>query len=85
MTAAVSGTQWVVGWAIAIAIVVVVVLLVGSVIYMASRIRAKLLAVLDALTDARDNTAALWDVQTTNQVAEEILDSARRARAALGG
>ncbi|MEP6476448.1 MAG: hypothetical protein ABJC60_04165 [Actinomycetota bacterium] len=85
MTAAVSGIQWVVGWAIAVAIVIVVVLVVGRVIYLASRIRVQLVAILEALTDTRDNTAALWEVQTTNGVAEDILAAARQARSALGG
>ncbi|CAN5196647.1 hypothetical protein BH20ACT24_BH20ACT24_12520 [soil metagenome] len=85
MTAAVSGTQWMVGWGIAIAVVLVVVVLVTTIIYLAAKIRGQLLLVLSALTDARDNTAALWEVQTTNEVAEDILEAARQARTALGG
>jgi hypothetical protein len=85
MIATVSGTQWTVGWIIAAAVVVVVVLVVGSIIYLAARIRAQLAGILEALTEARDNTEPLWEVQTTNQVAKEILEAARAARAALGG
>lgn len=85
MTAAVSGTQWMVGWGIAVAVVLVVVVLVTTIIYLAAKIRAQLLQVLSALTDARDNTAALWEVQTTNEVAEDILEAARQARTGLGG
>jgi len=83
--ATVSQYQWTIGWIVAAAVVLVVVLVVGTIIYLASRIRDQLAQILQALTEARDNTQALWEVQTTNQLAKEILEAARRARAALGG
>jgi hypothetical protein len=82
--ATVSGVQWTIGWIVAAAVVVVVVLVVGTIIYLAARIRTQLAEVLEALIAARDNTAALWEVRTTNEVAQDILDSAAKARAALG-
>ncbi len=85
MIATVSQSQWTIGWIVAAAVVLVVILVVGTIIYLASRIRDQLAQILQALTEARDNTQALWEVQTTNQVAKEILEAARRARAALGG
>lgn len=85
MTAAVSATQWAIGWTVAGAVVLVVVLLVGTVIVLAARIRTQLLAIHAALVETRDETAALWAVETTNHVAGEILAAAREARAALGG
>lgn len=85
MLGSVSTTQWVIGWAVAGGVVLVVVILVGTIIYLAAKIKAQALAILGALEEARDNTASLWDVQTTNKMAEEILGAARAARAALGG
>lgn len=85
MLGSVSATQWVIGWAVAGGVVLVVVLLVGTIIYLAAKIKAQALAILGALEEARDNTASLWDVQTTNALAEEVLGAARAARAALGG
>ncbi len=85
MTASVSSTQWLIGWIVAVGVVLVVVILVGTLIYLAARIRKQLLDVLAALTRARDNTAPLWEVRTTNEVAGDILSAARQARSALGG
>ncbi len=85
MVAQVSDLQWIIGFSIAGAVVVVVVLLVGTIIYLASQIKKEAVAILAALQEARENTESLWDVETTNAVAEDILEAARTARAALGG
>ena len=85
MTGAVSSTQWLVGWVIGVAVVLIVAVVLLTIIYLASRVRAQLAEILAALTDARDNTAALWEVQTTNRVAEDIVHSANKLRKALGG
>ena len=85
MTAAVSSTQWLIGWVIGFAVVLVVAVVVLVIIALAARIKHQLADILAALTDARDNTVALWEVQTTNRVAEDIVDSASKLRKALGG
>lgn len=85
MTPAVNETAWLLGFAIAAAVVVIVALVVGTILYLAAQIRQQALAILAALQEARDRTEALWQVQETNYVAEDILAAAQRARAELGG
>ena len=71
---------WVVGWIIGGAVVVVVVVLLLLMIQGAARAAAKAEAVLAALDVAKVNTLALWDVDTTNQVASRIAAAATAAR-----
>ncbi len=83
MTASLSSTQWLVGWVIGIVIVVLVVALLVAIIYLAAKVRRELLAVHAALSDTRDNTAALWELQTTMSATDRILASAKAAGSAL--
>jgi hypothetical protein len=76
---------WVIGWAIGGAVVVVVVLLLFVMIRLSSRAGDKAEEILAALEAARDNTAALWTLTTTNEAAARIVDGAADARQALSG
>ena len=71
---------WVLGWLIGAAVVVVVVALLLLMIVAASKTAAKAEAILAALGDARDNTAGLWQLDVTNQVAGRIVEAATAAR-----
>jgi hypothetical protein len=83
--AEVSRTEWLIGWIVGVGVVLVVAAMVLLIIFLAWKIKGQLLGIHAALTDARDNTAALWEVQATNQVAEDILGAAQTARSVLGG
>lgn len=85
MIAVVSRTEWLIGWIVGVAVVLVVAALVLTITFLAWRIKGQLLGIHAALTDARENTAALWEVETTNQVAGDILTAAQKARSVLGG
>ncbi|HXH58814.1 hypothetical protein [Iamia sp.] len=71
---------WVLGWIIGSAVVVVVVVLLALMIRGAARAAAKVEAILAALRDAQGNTAALWEVATTNEAATRIVEAATAAR-----
>lgn len=83
--AATNLTGWWVGCAIGAAIVVVVAVLVLTIIVTARRIAAVAEDATRSLVLARDRTEVLWEVNTTNTVASDILAGAKQARAALGG
>ncbi len=74
---------WVLGFVIGAVVVVVVVAVLLLMIVFARRTAEKAEAIVAALQDARDGTAALWEVQTTVLTAERIVDAAAAARAAL--
>lgn len=74
---------WVIGFAIGGVVVLVVVVLLLLMILLARRAAEKAEAILAALEEARDNTAGLWQVDTTNTVAGRIVEAAGQARAAL--
>jgi len=61
-------------------VVVIVVVLLLMMIRGATKAAEKAEAILGALDEAQVNTAALWEVDTTNQVADRIVDSATSAR-----
>lgn len=75
------------GWHLGIAIGAVVVLVVVVVLLLliagARRVAEKAEAVVAALHDARDGTAALWQLGTTVKTAERIAESAADARRSL--
>jgi len=74
---------WILGLIIgAIAVLVVVVVLLLMIVG-AQRTATKAEAIVGALQDARDGTAALWQVQTTVITTERIADAAAAARDAL--
>jgi hypothetical protein len=76
---------WAIGFTIGIVVVVVVVVLLLLMIVGARNVAAKAEATLEALVEARDNTAALWAVSDTNAAAKRIVEAATQAREALSG
>ncbi len=71
---------WIIGWAIVLAAVALVVLLLALLIRGASRAANKAEAIVAAFNEARENTAGLWNVDTTNRTIVDITASARAAR-----
>ncbi|CAN5689963.1 hypothetical protein BH24ACT26_BH24ACT26_02650 [soil metagenome] len=78
-------TGWWVGYSIGALIVLVVAALVVSIIATARRIAAVAEDATRSLTETRERTEVLWQVATTNLVAQDILEGAAAARRALGG
>ncbi len=74
---------WILGLIIGAIVVVVVVVVLLLMIVGAQRTATKAEAIVGALQDARDGTAALWQVQTTVLTTERIADAAAAARDAL--
>lgn len=83
--AAESTTGWVIGYTIAIVVVLVVVALVVPILLLARSIGTGATLINDGLVDAVHNTAALKELNTTNEAAEVIVDGLRRGRVKLGG
>jgi len=73
-------TGWIVGWAIGLAAVVLVVLLLMLLIRGASRAANKAEAIVAAFNEARENTAGLWNVDTTNRTIVDVTSAARATR-----
>lgn len=73
-------TGWWIGYVIGGVLVVVVVVLLMLMIRGASRAADKAEAVLDALLEGRDHTAALWDAHDVNVAIERITDGAGAVR-----
>ena len=71
---------WVIGWMIGTVVVVVVVVLLLLMIRGAARAASKAEAIVEALVESERNTAPLWAVDTTNQVAGRIVAAATAAR-----
>ena len=71
---------WIVGWSIGTVVVLLVVALLLLMIRGAHRAGIKAGNVLAALEASRDNTAALWSVDTTNRTARRITEAATSAR-----
>lgn len=76
---------WIMGYVIGGVVVVVVVVVLLLMIAGARRTAQKVEAILVGLQDARDGTAALWDVHATVATAERIVAGAAAARASLAG
>ena len=74
---------WVIGFVIGGIVVLAVVLLLGLMIRGARRVHRKAVDILAALHAARDHTAGLWEVPTTNATVGRIVRSATEARIAL--
>ena len=74
---------WILGYLIGGAVVLVVVAVLLLMIRGAARTAGKAEAILAGLHDARDGTAALWEVHTTVATAERIVAAAAAARGAL--
>jgi len=74
---------WILGYVIGGVVVLVVVAVLLLMIRGAARTAGKAEAILAGLHDARDGTAALWQVHTTVSTAERIVAAAAAARGAL--
>lgn len=74
---------WLIGFAVGGAVVLVVVALLLLMIVGARNVAVKAEAILAALLEARDNTAALWLLSDTNDAVDRILEAATQAREAL--
>ena len=80
-----STVSWDIGYAIGVIVVLVVVALVVPILLLAHRIGNQAGAINDALIDAVDNTAALAELNTTNEAATAIVAGLERGRTRLGG
>ncbi len=76
---------WILGYTIGAVVVAIVAAVLVLMILGARRVASKAEAIVDALHEARDGTAALWEVQTTIRTADRIVGAASGARTALGG
>lgn len=82
---AAENTGWVVGYTIGIVVVLVVVALVVPILVLAHRIGGEAQAIDEQLGRSVDNTAALNDLNTTNQMAINVIEGLKRGRERLGG
>ena len=82
---AAENTGWVVGYTIGIVIVLVVVALVVPILVLANRIGGEAKLINDSLTESVHNTAALNDLNSTNQMAINVIEGLKRGRQRLGG
>jgi hypothetical protein len=82
---AAENTGWVVGYTIGIVIVLVVVALVVPILILAHRIGGEAKLIDDSLSESVQNTAALNDLNTTNQMAINVIEGLKRGRERLGG
>jgi hypothetical protein len=74
---------WVLGFIIGGVVALAVVILLLLMIRGAKRVLGKAEAILAALHAARDNTAGLWELPTTNAAVGRIVEAATDARVAL--
>lgn len=80
-----SNTGWVVGYTIGIVAVLVVVALVVPILVLAHRIGREAQLIDDSLGKSVRNTSALNDLNTTNQMALNVVEGLKRGRQRLGG
>lgn len=80
-----SNTGWVVGFTIGIIVVLVVVALVVPILMLAHKIGEEAGIINDQLNRSVANTAALQDLNTTNQMAVNVIEGLKRGRERLGG
>ncbi|SFB57005.1 hypothetical protein SAMN05216266_12090 [Amycolatopsis marina] len=85
MALAADLTGWWVGYAIGVPVVLVVAALLILIVLTVRRIAAVADDATGSLRRTRERTEVLWQVETTNRMAKEILDGAAEARRALGG
>ncbi len=71
---------WSIGWIVGTIVVALVVALLLLMIRGAARAGAKAGNILSALESARDNTAPLWEINTTNRTVDRITAAATAAR-----
>ena len=80
-----STTSWAIGYTIAIIVVLVVVALVVPILLLAHSIGNQASEINDGLIRAVDHTAALTELNTTNEAAGVIIAGLERGRHRLGG
>jgi hypothetical protein len=80
-----STTSWAIGYTIAIIVVLVVVALVVPILLLAHSIGNRASEINDGLIQAVDHTAALTELNTTNEAAGVIIAGLERGRHRLGG
>jgi len=76
---------WLVGYVIGIVVVLVVVALVVPILMLARKIGNEAKSIDDSLAKSVDNTAALAELSTTNQMAVNVIQGLERGRKRLGG
>ncbi len=76
---------WIIGWAIGAVVVVAVVVLLLILIMQARKIGNQAANILAALDESRENTLALWEVDSVNRSLEATRSALRRARIAVAG
>lgn len=74
---------WVIGYAVAGAVVVVVAVVVLALVAQARRVADQVDGIVAALELARDRSAGLWLLETTNATAERVVAAAAEARSLL--
>ena len=80
-----STTGWVIGWSIGLAVVLAVVALVVPILLLADKIGGQAEDINNSLLKSVDNTAALSELNSTNEAAEAIVAGLARGRKRLGG
>jgi hypothetical protein len=80
-----SRAGWIIGWSVGLAVVLAVVVLVVAILVLAQHISERAGAINDSLTKSVHNTAALSELNTTNEAAEAIVAGLTRGRHRLGG
>lgn len=84
-SAAGSTTGWAIGYTVGIIVVLVVVALVVPILLLARAIGGQASDINESLTESVHNTAALAELNTTNEAAGVIIAGLQRGRARLGG
>lgn len=77
-------TRWSIGLALALIVVVVVAVLLVLILDAARGVLAAASRSLTAVQKIRANVEPLWDLATTNQVAEELVQTARHIEGTTG-
>ncbi len=80
-----GNTGWLVGYVIGIVVVLVVVALVVPILVLASKIGSEAQLIDESLQKSVQNTAALADLGSTNQMAVNVIQGLERGRKRLGG
>ncbi len=80
-----SAAGWAIGWSVGIAVVFVVVALVVPILHLAHQIGGQAADINHSLLHSVDHTAALGELNATNEAAEAIVAGLARGRSRLGG
>lgn len=80
-----STAGWTIGWSIGLAVVLAVVALVVPILVLARQIGEQAGDINSSLLESVDHTAALHELNATNEAAEAIVAGLARGRGRLGG